>query len=263
MSPPSSSLYHIPLLVALAGVVGCEALTDQGAIVNVFATHHSSPEDGEFPSRGEAGQPRIFDLEDGRELLLAESFVTISATTLVSCGGREYPLKMFWGPCPEDLRGEDLEVLTVAGAKVDPGEYCELKVEYSPYKTPTIGDDKETRHAIPGTDEVDGNTIYLRGVARTEADPTGTIFELENDESFTVTLDLTGREGPGEPLKVGKEEDFPKELTISKTYDRFFDGIDWDSFDEDAAADELDEILSDQTQVVFGQVVFAADWDDL
>lgn len=253
---------HITFLLAMTAVVGCEGLTDDGSLVNVFATHHASPENGKFPDRGAAGQPRTFDLPGGRELLLSDPYVTISALTLVSCGGREHSLKMFWGPCPEDLRTGDLELLTVAGGRVDSGDYCELKIDYSAYEMPTIDEQLKTRHVVPSNDSVDGATIYLRGVARTGDPSEDVLFELRNRESFTVTLDLLGPKGPGRPLSVRDDEAFPEQLTISKTYDRFFDGIDWENFDAVAAENELDEILTDQTQVVIGQNISPDNWPE-
>ena len=122
---------RLSLLLFAAVVPGC---LDGGAgeLVTIFAAHHASPDDGMFPNFGEDMQPRVFDV-DGWELTLAESYVTIAATTMVSCSGEEHEMRMFWGPCPEDLRRADLEVLTVSGRKVPAGDYCELLVRYAPY----------------------------------------------------------------------------------------------------------------------------------
>ncbi len=227
-----------------------------GELVTIFATHHATPEGDEFPLRGDDMQPRIFELEDGWELTLAESYVTIASTTLVSCSGEEHSLRMFWGPCPEDLRRADLEVLTVSGLKVPPGDYCELRVGYAPYQMPVIDEETMTRHVIPTIEDVDGDSVFLRGIAqRGEAGEESVPFQLENGEDFEVTLDLRDIEGSGNPLTIQRGQNFPTELTVTKTYDRFFDGVDWENFDEELLEDTIDEVLADQTRVTRGMTI--------
>jgi len=250
---------RLPLLLLTAAAPGCLDANDQ--LVTIFAAHHASPEDGMFPDRGEDGQPRIFDGEDGWQITLAESYVTIASTTLSSCSGEAFDFRMFWGPCPEDLRRKDLAVLTVSGLKVPPGDYCSLEVEYAPYETPVVDDETETRHVVPTLDDVEGDSVFLRGVARRGEDES-VPFQLENGERFVVSLDLGDLEGEGDPLTVGENQDFPTELTIAKTYDRFFDDVDWDAFDEAALTDTVDEILADQTRVTIGQSVPAELYED-
>ena len=125
---------------------GCHALDrfeDGGATVFVFATHHATPENGSFPFRGDENQPRTFESSDGWTVTLLEAYVTISAVTLIGCNGSEHELRMFWGPCPEDLRDRDLATLTVAGNHVGEGEYCALEVEYAAYMPPIIDEEAE------------------------------------------------------------------------------------------------------------------------
>ncbi len=247
---------RLSLLLLAATASGC---LDSGAgeLITVFAAHHASPIDGSFPNRGDDGQPRIFELEGGWELTLAESYVTIASTTLISCSGEEHSLQMFWGPCPEDLRRADFGVLTVSGLKVPAGDYCELEIQYAPYQTPVIDEDAETRHVIPTLEDVEGDSVFLRGVARREGnDPVQ--FQLENGEDFVVSLDLSELEGDDNALTIRPDQPFPTELTVTKTYDRFWDGVDWENFDEAALTDEIDEILADQTRVTRGQEISAS-----
>lgn len=259
---PPRLLGTVVLVCATAGLVGCNVeLGEGGALVNVFTTHHATPESGMFPERGGEDQPRTFDAGDGWTVTLAESYITIAEVRLVSCGGSSHNLKMFWGPCPEDLRNEDLEPLTVAGLKVPPGDYCELQVTYSPYEMPVIDEDVETRHTIPDNEDVDGSTIFMRGVA-TRGEDEEVPFELANDEDFTVDLDLSELEGDGNALTINHKESFPIELTVSKTYDRFFDGVDWAAFDPNLAVNDLDEVLEDQTRVAEGTRISVEDFED-
>ena len=258
MSPAIRS--PLVLAIAVLGTVGCDRFEGTGAIVNVFATHHATPEDGLFPFKGEEDQPRVFEGEDGWQITLAESYITISSVTLVSCSGAAHDLKMFWGPCPEDLRTEDLQTLTVAGLKVPPGDYCNLEVEYAPYEMPVIDEDADTRHDVPDNEEVEGATIFLNGIAHRGEDSVP--FVLKSGEEFTVDLDLTAPEGPGAPMRVRPSENFPKELTVSKTYDRFFDGVDFSAFDEAAVEANLDDVLEDQTRVASGQIIEPEAFED-
>jgi hypothetical protein len=254
-------------LLGLALAYGC-LLTGcddpGGALLYVFSTHHATPEDGMFPFRGAEDMPRSFENDTGWTVTLLEPYITISTLTIVACDGTAYPLEMFWGPCPEDLREEDLDILTVAGAKMPPGDYCELTVGYGPYHAPEVGPaDEDTRHDIPSNADIDGTTVYLAGGASlgsTDEDPV--MFELKNDRELTVELDLSDLGGPGVPLSIGEEEAFPKELTVSKTYDRFLDGVDFSSFDPDDVEDELDNVLRDATRVQEGPQVKMFDPDD-
>jgi hypothetical protein len=246
------------VLLTATGTVGCGAFDrfeDGGATVFVFATHHATPENGAFPGRGEEDMPRVFDTDDGWNVTMLEGYVTISAVTLVGCNGSERELNMFWGPCPEDLKDQDLATLTVAGNRASEGDYCGLRVTYAPYQTPVVDEDHdETRHQTPTNPDVQGSTIYLRGGARL-GDGEFTQFELKSSETVVVDLSLEDLEGEGHPLNVAHREDFPKELLVSKTYDRFFDGVDFTSFDPAATEVMLPQVLHDETKVSEGTIV--------
>jgi hypothetical protein len=247
------------LLTATAtGTAGCNAFDrfeDGGATLFVFATHHATPENGAFPGRGAEDMPRVFDNSEGWEVTILEGYVTISAVTLISCGGSENNLNMFWGPCPEDLKDQDLATLTVAGNRANEGDYCGLRVTYAPYETPVVDEEHdETRHETPSNPAVQGATIYLRGGAQL-GDGEFTQFELMSSETVVVELSLDDLEGEGHPLNVAHREDFPKELLVSKTYDRFFDGVDFAAFDPAAVEALLPQVLHDQTKVSQGTIV--------
>jgi len=230
-------------------IAGCD--NDSSSLLYVFSTHHATPEDGSFPDRGDDDQPRVFENDEGWTVTLLESYITIESITLLGCNGGEYPLNMFWGPCPEDLRGEDLETLTVAGSKLDPGDYCGLEVSYGPYQMPVIEDAADTRHAVPQNEAVDGATVHFRGGANRPGDDEPIPFELRGEAPLVLELDLSEVEN-GHPLRIHDQEDFPKEVTISKTYDRFFDGVDFGDYDADDLERTFDEVLEDQTRVQEG-----------
>lgn len=242
-------------VVVLTGCGAFDRFEDGGATVFVFATHHASPENGAFPGRGEKDMPRIFDTANGWEVTILEGYVTISSVTLIGCNDSEHDLNMFWGPCPEDLKDQDLATLTVAGNRVGEGDYCGLRVTYAAYQTPVVDEEHdETRHETPNNPSVAGATVYLRGGA-TLGDGNFTQFELTTPATVVVDLDLNDIEGEGRPLNVAHREDFPKELLVSKTYDRFFDGIDFANFDAAAVEATLPTVLEEQTKVSLGTIV--------
>jgi hypothetical protein len=252
---PSTLVLLTAMVSSTAGCNAFDRFEDGGATVFVFATHHATPENGAFPGRGEEDMPRVFDTDDDWTVTMLEGYVTISAVTLVGCNGSERELNMFWGPCPEDLKDQDLATLTVAGNRANEGDYCTLRVTYAPYQTPVIDEDHdETRHETPSNPDVQGATIYLRGGAQL-GDGEFTQFELMSSETVVVELPLDDIEGEGRPLNVAHREDFPKELLVSKTYDRFFDGIDFADFDAAAVEAMLPQILDAQTHVSLGTIV--------
>jgi hypothetical protein len=234
---------------------GCE-LDEGGALVHVFSTHHATPEDGIFPDRGAEDMPRVFDNDLGWTITLVESYVTTVGMTMYRCDGTPLDLNMFWGPCPEDLRLRDLERLTVAGLKAKPGHYCALEVTYGPYELPDPDDEEDdaVRHATPKSTSMLGSTVYMRGAARME-DGDSIPFELRFRDEVSVMLDLSQLDGEDLPMKVNHKENFPKELTVSKTYDRFFDGIDFEDFDQAALAESLGDVLAVETRVSKGSLV--------
>lgn len=254
MRPIPSTLRTALLGIALLGA-GCDALQPGGALLYVFSTHHATPEDdGSFPDRGDDTQPRVFESDDGWNITLVQSYITISAVEIVDCGGRVRDLTMFWGPCPEDIRSKDLETLTVAGIELSEGDYCELHLHYGPYTTPVIDpNSSETRHDIPADTDVDGATIFLEGGASRDGGDQ-IPFTFRSGKELEVVLDLSEVED-GSPFHVHHTEDFPKELTVSKTYDRFFDGIDFSQLDTPAVENGLDDTLHDQTRIQEGQSV--------
>jgi hypothetical protein len=251
------SLVEVGVVAALVAVPGCgtlERLDDNRTTVFVFSAHHATPVGGIFPARGENEMPRVFDTDLGWTVTLLESYVTTSAVSLVRCDGQVTPLNMFWGPCPEDLRAEDLATLTVAGTKVHSGDFCALEVLYAPYEPPIADgseDDEATVHDTPENESIMGATVYLRGAARM-GDGDAIPFELRSTGDVVASLDLTNLAGDGKPLRITYSEDFPKELTVSKTYDRFFDGVDFSTLDEDVLEDDLLDILDDETIVSLG-----------
>ena len=223
---------HLPIaLIALAMLSsGCrlgELFNGKSvATVEVFATHAGTPDgDKQFPDYGEGGTTRVFVNDMGWEVALGEIYVTQAKVEVVPCGApKGTPIEMFWGPCPEDFVIEDDRITVPLGAvTVDDGEYCSLRLTVAPY----IVDPGTERHIIPENPAAMGTSVYIVGVARQGEgnDMVEIPFEVITDEPLTVDLDISKLEN-NRPVKL-EDENYPRPLTILKTYDTFFEGIDF------------------------------------
>ena len=237
------------LVTALLGS-GCDlidAFEDEGKTqVQVFTTHHATSEDGQMPVLGGDGEQRVFQSDEGWTITLTEGYVVTSGVTLIGCDGATRELDLYWGALAEDLNVEDLELASVGSVQSGPGEYCGMTVHYGPF-------DAETSDVEPRSAEVDGATIFLAGAA--ERDGEIVPFQIRATGSLDVDLDLNAE--LGQPLRITGNENFPVELTLSKTYDRFFDGIDFSAMGELDMATQTLAVLELETRVDPGTVVRA------
>jgi hypothetical protein len=213
-------------------------------LVDVMVTHHATPENGSFPDRGGDGEMRVFLTDEGWEIQLLEAIVVTSATTLHECESDSVDLDMYWGAVPEDFSQRDLDALTLGSAQVESAVFCGLTVHYGPYLP---GDD-----AAPRSNEaIDGATVHMKGGAT--KDGVTVPFEVRVTEAVAVDLDLSLIDH-GAPLKVEGTQDFPTELTVAKTYDRFFDGIDFTSVAQEDLNAHVLAVLTLETRVSLGSV---------
>jgi hypothetical protein len=247
----------IPAAAALALTVsagGCDlldAMTDTGGLVQVFATHHATPRDGDFPG-GAEGEDRVFETEDGWTVVLDDAYVVTSSVTLQHCDGSSVALDLHWGQLPENLTWADLEVRNMGSLDAPAGQYCAVVVDYEPYDPDSFHGEP---HEQPQIDELVGATMYLRGYAllgdaRIE-------FEFRNEEEISVELDLRHIDNGG-PFTMREREPFPRELTVSKTYDRFFDPLELDiteGLDQEDASQIVLDVLADETRVTLGTII--------
>lgn len=242
-----ASSIRASLALAAAALLsgGCDlidAFSDEGdTLITVFANHQASVENGQAPDLGGAGEVRVFENDEGWTISLASGVITTTGVTLERCDGQEAPVDFYFGTVAEDLRTADFDRRTLGGTEVGAGSFCGMTVHYGPFSAAT--DD-----APPAldADEVDGLTVYLVGVA--ERGDERVPFEVEVAGASDVHLDLA--DGPDGPLNISGNEPFPVELTVSKTYDRFFDGIDFADFDEDDLSANAAAILELETTVI-------------
>lgn len=246
-------LFTLPLLLGVT--TGCRAFVDlldgeSEATVKMFAAHAGTPGEDGFPSYGDSENARVFVNDQGWEITLAEVYVTTAEVRLVKCSADAgTAIEMFWGPCAENfIAYDDRQTLPLGAVTVTDGEYCRVDVSFAPY----VADASASEHIVPDNPAIEGNTVFVRGVAR-RGDAEEVQFELTTDETVVAQIDISTLEGGG-PMTL-HEESFPRDLTLLKTYDSFFMGVDFATAgDADIAAAilaglELDTRVYDGTTI--------------
>jgi hypothetical protein len=218
----------IALCTLLAASPGCGLGLIGGpsvATVRFFAAHAGTPGEDGYPDYGDEQTTRVFMNDMGWQIALSEVFVTTAEVQFVLCQDESgTPIEMFWGPCPESfVSTNDLESVPLGAVTVDDGNYCSIDVVFGPFVPPPGADD----HVAVGNPMIEGNTLVVVGVARRgmpgmqEEVP----FSVVSDVEITARLDVSTFQNGG-PIKLANEN-FPRDLTLIKTYDRFFDGLDF------------------------------------
>jgi hypothetical protein len=211
---------------------GCGAFIDlidgdSVATVRLFATHAGTPDDSGWPDYGDSITTRVFTNDLGWQLSLSEVYVTTAEVRLVRCEAQVgTEIEMFWGACPEDFVSmNDRESVALGAVTLDDGEYCRVDVTFGHY----VPSDSSDEHINPSNPMIEGNTVLIKGVARRGMGPDleEIPFEFVSDAVVTARANIATIEN-GRPLTL-HDENFAKDLTILKTYDRFFDGIDFAS----------------------------------
>jgi hypothetical protein len=236
---------------------GCDLIEAIGGggkgttLVQLLVTHHATPQDGTFPSLS-VGEAATFETDEGWTVSLRTAYITTASATLHECGGEAVAFDVFNGPLPEDMNDEDLDLLTFAGVEVEANSFCGMTVEYGPF----VADDETARAYEMGEDanKIRNATYYFEGVAR-RGDVSVT-FELTGNDTAVTDLDISTIMNGG-PLRISADEAFPVDLTLSKTYDRFFDGVDFSSFSEEDMDANIMAVLELETRVAFGTRVSA------
>ena len=254
-------LRHVAAVAALSATAilgsGCDLLealeneVDGTTLVQLMVTHHATPEDGRFPDLSD-GELRTFETDEGWTVFLQTGYVTTSHATLGNCNGATVDFDPYWGPLPENIGHQDLDLFSFAAAEVESGQYCELSVEYGPFVA--------TPEAAGRTDmgehraDVEGNTYFFKGVA--QKGDVAVDFELSSNAIIDVDLDMSQVMNGG-PLHVRADEAFPIDLTLSKTYDRLFDGIDFETAEDEDLEGNIMAMLELETRIAFGTRVSA------
>jgi hypothetical protein len=196
--------------------------------VKFFAAHAGMPTDTGFPDYGDAGSTRVFQTDLGWEVALSDAYVTTQEVRLVRCGKQKgTAIEMFWGTCPEDfVTAQDRETLPLGAITIEDGSFCTVEVVFGPY----VEDDDDEEHTEPSNPAVVGATVLLEGVARRDPGDGMIIevpFTLRFEDELVVALDVSEFDG-GQPFELANET-YARNLSVLKTYDRFFDGVDFTS----------------------------------
>jgi hypothetical protein len=211
-------------LVTLASP-GCGLDWEGDATVRFFATHAGTPGVDGYPDYGDQETTRVFVTDMGWQIALHEVFITTADVQFVRCTeSTGTPIEMFWGPCPESfVSTNDLESVPLGAVTVDDGTFCSIDVVFGPFVPPSSGDE----HIAVGNPMIEGNTLVVNGVARRGEGPMleEHPFSIVSDVEVVARLDTSTLEDDG-PISLSKEN-FPRDLTVIKTYDRFFDGVDF------------------------------------
>lgn len=223
---PFLATFLVPTLVLASGCEFLDQLTQHTGIVDVFTTSHGTPDDeGNMPSHD--GGQLVFTNDMGWDVFVNEAYVTTSAVTLLACDGERFDIEMYWGAQAEDLgTTADAELAAAGGVRANSGTYCDLLVEYGP------------------ADEVDnpaamGATVFLMGSAVMGDQHVD--FTWRSDIELEAEVDISDIEG-GQPFSISTEQHFSKKLTVSKTYNHFFDGVD---FSQDFGQADIDDLVAD------------------
>lgn len=226
-----------PALMLGAGCDLLDQFEDGGGLVNFYSAHHGTVLDGQFPDK--PSDHILINTDTGWEVVVTKAFVTTVGVTLTRCDGGQVEADFYWGALCENLVDPDLEPFGVGAVQADAGNYCAATITYGPFED---GANADSHNA-------DGDTIYFEGVAR--KGDLEVPFSLSSRDTVAVQVDLSSINNGG-PMVLEHDESFAKELTFTKTYDRFFDGIKFDEMGSMDMESVLVSTLEFETGVVLG-----------
>ncbi len=253
----SSQIFRQGLSIAAIAVLGLpstgcdlfDAFRDESSLVHVLTTHHGTPEGGAFPNHGEPGS-RTYETDLGWTVHLSDAHLTTSAVSLRNCSGDTLPVEFHYGQFPEDLNEPDLQTKSLGSTEAPAARYCLLAAKYSPYNN-IIG--KEVGDHQPNTEQIHDFTLYVRGLA-TKGDQM-VPFEIRSDRDVDILIDISTIDD-GKPFRITGNETFPPELLLSKTYDRFFDGVDFTSMGPADLEEQVWAVIELETRVAMGAIPY-------
>jgi hypothetical protein len=224
--PSLSAALLVPTLALASGCDFIDQLSERSAIVDVFTTSHGTPDvEGNLPNR--TAEQLIFTNDMGWQVFINDAYVTTGAVTLLACDGERYDVEMYWGALAENV-GEtaDAEVAGLGGVRALSGNYCEVLVAYAP------AEEADDAMAMGATVLFTGSAV--KGDQHVD-------FTWRSEVELEVEVDISEIQA-GQPFSIGRQEYFSKKLTISKSYNHFFDGVD---FAEELSQDDIESLIAD------------------
>ena len=248
---------------ALIGVVvgaGCDLLSDGETVTAINGAHQAARnEAGVLPNYGEPDESRVFTNDLGWTITLSDGFVVTTAVRIETCDGEGVELEMPFGPFPEYWSDRDKDVTDFARGPLKEGAYCKLIIEYGRYLADTAAMAADAPFAVQSAERIEGATLALTGYAEHDDGMGGVVtksFALRSSETVSVTLSLDKLGPDGGQWRISGDEVNRVNLTVGKTYDQFFAGVDFATFDPAALEAELPRLLAEQTSVVVGTSVY-------
>ena len=237
---------------ALPAATGCGLFGPEEVRVDIFSTHFGAPINGIIPDYGADGGPRRWTNEEGWKIDLLDGYVVITAASVVDCDGVEHPMDLSFGPVVEHLLFTDRDVITFGTTKVEEGELCKVIVEYGPYRAEDAAM-VASPFPIPTKVDLEGKSVFLSGVATLGEEKVG--FMLASSASQTVEVDLRAPGGGPAPYALSASGSGGR-VTVAKTYDAFFRGVDFATADLDALAGELVARIAAETAAYHGTTAY-------
>ncbi|MBL8971280.1 MAG: hypothetical protein JNK56_11890 [Myxococcales bacterium] len=241
--------------ICVALLSGCEALSGYSVETVLNAAHHGARgEDGALPDYGGDMEARVFTNDLGWKIVLSEGTIVTTAATIEPCEGDGVQLGMPFGPYPESLLETDATVTDFALRDLKSGEYCNLIVEYGRYQAAVAAMAEEQPFPVPPGKDLEGSSIYLAGTASLPDGMGGMTFvnfAFRSEQTIRVELSMKTLEDGG-PWTITGDEPNGRSLTVAKTYDEFFTGVDFNKVDRAAFEAELPARLAAQTRLVLG-----------
>lgn len=237
---------------------GCGLLEAEVTVSLAISHHGSRGMDGMLPDYGAPDAARIFVNDKMWEVSLAEAVIVTTAAQIESCEGVSFDFKLPYGPLPEYLLSQDKDLIDFASVNLPEGTYCKLRVEYGRYQAAVAATAPDTPYVVQGHAEIEGMTVYLAGTAE-NVDPNGdgkvVNWGLKTANTTIAELDLSTIDGGG-PFAIRGDEPGGRALTVAKTYDMFFKGVDFAAFDEPALEATMLDVLRAETYVIAGVQVY-------
>lgn len=248
---------HGALLVAVMLGSGCE-LFQKSSQVSLAISHHGMRlESGMLPDYGPPDAARVFSNDMGWEVTMSEAVIVTTSAQIESCDGETFAFSMPYGPLPEYQLDRDKDLIDFASATLPEGTYCTLRIEYGRYQAAAAAAADDTPYALQGYAEIEGLTVYLAGTAEDVGGMTGEVVNwgFKTANTAIVEIDISELDG-GQPFTITGDEPGGRALTVAKTYDAFFRGLDFKSYDPAAIEASLLDVLGDQTYVLVGSQVY-------